>query len=89
MMGQGMSERRDYDQPATPDPASLTAEERRLQEARAGVSWRSWGPYLSERQWGTVREDYADTVLEDRRWPMARPYRRLTAAPIAGVSVAD
>jgi hypothetical protein len=30
----------------------------------------------------------ADTVLEDRRWPMARPYRHLTAAPIAGVSVA-
>jgi hypothetical protein len=42
------------------DPASLTAEERRLQEARAGVPWRTWGPYLSERQWGTVREDYSD-----------------------------
>ena len=25
----------------------------------------------------------ADTVLEDRRWPMARPYRRITTAPIA------
>jgi hypothetical protein len=23
------------------------------------VSWRKWGPYLSERQWGTVREDYS------------------------------
>jgi hypothetical protein len=45
---------------AMPDPASLTAEERRLQEARAGVPWRTWGPYLSERQWGTVREDYSD-----------------------------
>src|SRR6202161_3528551 len=43
-----------------PDPASLTAEERRLREARAGVPWRAWGPYLSERQWGTVREDYSD-----------------------------
>jgi hypothetical protein len=32
----------------------------RLQEARtAGVPWRKWGPYLSERQWGTVREDYS------------------------------
>jgi len=39
----------------------LTAEERRLQEARAGVPWRAWGPYLSERQWGTVREDYSDS----------------------------
>ena len=55
-----MSEWRDYSQPAAPDPASLTAEERRLQEARAGVPWRAWGPYLSERQWGTVREDYSD-----------------------------
>ena len=32
-------------------------ERRRLQEADAGVPWRRWGPYLSERQWGSVRED--------------------------------
>jgi len=38
----------------------LTAEEARLREAREGVRWRQWGPYLSERQWGTVREDYSD-----------------------------
>ena len=32
----------------------------RLQEARAAkIPWRKWGPYLSERQWGTVREDYS------------------------------
>ncbi len=36
------------------------AEEQRLREARIGVPWRRWGPYLSERQWGTVREDYSD-----------------------------
>jgi hypothetical protein len=36
-----------------------TAEVRRLDEARAGAPWRRWGPYLSERQWGTVREDYS------------------------------
>jgi len=36
------------------------AEQRRLAEARAGVPWRKWGPYLSERQWGTVREDYSE-----------------------------
>src|SRR5215470_10756187 len=36
------------------------AERRRLDEAdRSGVAWRLWGPYLSERQWGTVREDYS------------------------------
>lgn len=36
------------------------AETERLSEARqTGVPWRKWGPYLSERQWGTVREDYS------------------------------
>jgi hypothetical protein len=49
------------ERPPLADPASLTAEERRLQEARTGVPWRAWGPYLSERQWGTVREDYSDS----------------------------
>ncbi|MEM6262250.1 MAG: glucosidase [Bacteroidota bacterium] len=33
---------------------------KRLSEANAGIrEWRKWGPYLSERQWGTVREDYS------------------------------
>src|SRR5262245_25305429 len=37
-----------------------TAEHARLAEARDGKApWRKWGPYLSERQWGTVREDYS------------------------------
>jgi mannosylglycerate hydrolase MGH1-like protein/glycosyl hydrolase family 63 len=37
-----------------------TAEARRLREQREGsAAWRRWGPYLSERQWGTVREDYS------------------------------
>jgi hypothetical protein len=36
----------------------MTNEEQgRLQQAETGVRWRRWGPYLSERQWGTVRED--------------------------------
>ncbi|WP_279482356.1 MGH1-like glycoside hydrolase domain-containing protein [Aureimonas sp. SK2] len=41
-------------------PASIfdTAEGKRLRDAEAG-GWRHWGPYLSERQWGTVREDYS------------------------------
>ena len=38
-----------------------TTEHERLQETRErNVPWRKWGPYLSERQWGTVREDYSD-----------------------------
>ena len=38
-----------------------TAEHDRLDENRNdSVPWKKWGPYLSERQWGTVREDYSD-----------------------------
>jgi hypothetical protein len=39
----------------------MTAEETRLEEARARRNhWKRWGPYLSERAWGTVREDYSE-----------------------------
>jgi hypothetical protein len=39
---------------------NYNAEQQRLHDAdRAAVPWRRWGPYLSERQWGTVREDYS------------------------------
>src|SRR5262245_61711089 len=35
-------------------------EQKRLNDARElGTPWKKWGPYLSERQWGTVREDYS------------------------------
>ncbi len=38
-----------------------TSEHNRLEEARTGITpWKKWGPYVSERQWGTVREDYSD-----------------------------
>ncbi len=36
-------------------------EQKRLNNARSeGIPWKKWGPYLSERQWGTVREDYSN-----------------------------
>jgi hypothetical protein len=39
----------------------MSAEQARLDEARErAVPWRKWGPFLSERQWGTVREDYSE-----------------------------
>jgi hypothetical protein len=39
---------------------SDSAEENRLREdAARKANWKRWGPYLSERQWGTVREDYS------------------------------
>ena len=40
----------------------MTAEERRIEESRRRTKhWKLWGPYLSERAWGTVREDYSPT----------------------------
>jgi hypothetical protein len=45
--------------PPNPSP-KLSAEKQRLADDKAGrQNWRRWGPYLSERQWGTVREDYS------------------------------
>jgi hypothetical protein len=41
------------------DPIFDTVEGRRMLAAERGEDWRRWGPYLSERQWGTVREDYS------------------------------
>jgi hypothetical protein len=39
----------------------MNNEQQRLEEARnPNTPWKKWGPYLSERQWGTVREDYSD-----------------------------
>jgi hypothetical protein len=41
-------------------PRLQTTEDKRLEEARTRKKhWKRWGPYLSERQWGTVREDYS------------------------------
>jgi hypothetical protein len=42
-------------------PRLQTIEDQRLEEARQRKKhWKRWGPYLSERQWGTVREDYSE-----------------------------
>jgi len=38
----------------------MTAEQERLAaDAKCAANWKRWGPYLSERAWGTVREDYS------------------------------
>lgn len=39
----------------------MTQEEERLKQCRDGIPWKNWGPYLSERQWATVREDYTES----------------------------
>ncbi len=45
----------------TQETSFRTAEQSRLDEDREQlVHWKKWGPYLSERQWGTVREDYSE-----------------------------
>ena len=60
-------------------PPAKAAEAQRLDEAREqGVPWRQWGPYLSERQWGTVREDYSPRGdAWDYFPPRPRPQPRL------------
>src|SRR5690349_8481638 len=53
----------------------LNAERQRLEAQREGSeNWRLWGPYLSERAWGTVREDYSPhgTAWEDFSHDQAR-----------------
>src|SRR5262245_347463 len=51
-----------HDQPSQvtrPDPAPDAESQRLAADARREANWKRWGPYLSERQWGTVREDYS------------------------------
>ena len=44
-----------------PVVAAASAETARMRECHESqVPWKKWGPYLSERQWSTVREDYSD-----------------------------
>ena len=45
-----------------------------LNETReGGIPWKKWGPYLSERQWSTVREDYSE---EGNAWDYFTPLKR-------------
>jgi hypothetical protein len=65
---------------AASSPSAHTAEEVRLQEdARRETHWKRWGPYLSERAWGTVREDYSSSGAAWEAFPheqaRARAYR--------------
>lgn len=58
----------------------ITTEDQRLEESRQRKShWKRWGPYLSERQWGTVREDYSPEGTAWEYFPFehahARTYR--------------
>ncbi|MGB2665314.1 MAG: hypothetical protein WAK48_15010, partial [Candidatus Acidiferrum sp.] len=48
------------EQKSATTPSAECTEQKRLNDARdKGIPWKKWGPYLSERQWGTVREDYS------------------------------
>jgi hypothetical protein len=59
----------------TGQPPAPTDEHVRLrQSAGDGDPWRLWGPYVSGRQWGTVREDYS---AERRRVEVRSPLSRL------------
>ncbi len=57
---------------------SPTAEESRLAAARdRRTHWKRWGPYLSDRQWGTVREDYS---ADGSAWESFPPHRARSRA---------
>ncbi len=68
----------------------IDAEERRLEESRRREKhWKRWGPYLSERAWGTVREDYSPggTAWDDLPHDHARSRAyRWNEDGIAGIS---
>ena len=51
-------------------PFNASAEHERLEQAKRGEPWKRWGPYLSERQWGTVREDYSE---DGNAWHALQP----------------
>lgn len=57
-------------------PTIGDAEQARLSEARAGIPWKRWGPYVAERAWGTVREDYSANGDAWRSFPHADAHRR-------------
>src|SRR6267143_2430254 len=55
----------------------MTVEERRLEESRQRIRhWKRWGPYVSERQWGTVREDYSPNGTAWEYFPHAHARSR-------------
>ncbi len=44
---------------SSPSGTDGTSEQRRITDEKAAPLWRAWGPYLADRAWGTVREDYS------------------------------
>ena len=68
-------------QPRLTTRPHLTAEEQRLEEdARREKHWKRWGPYLSERAWGTVREDYS--ASRHRLGSVSTRSRAITRLPL-------
>src|ERR1700722_4306124 len=54
-----------------------TAEQTRLDESRSmSAPWRLWGPYVSDRQWGTVREDYSSSGDSWTYFPFDQAHQR-------------
>ena len=58
----------------------MYAEQLRLEETRKQkVPWKKWGSYLSERKWGTVRENYSEGAMPGTSSPTTMPARAPTA----------
>jgi hypothetical protein len=64
----------------------MNPETRRLQETHEkNVPWKKWGPYLSERQGGTVREDFSDNGDAWNYFSTSAPASRQSRQTISGV----
>lgn len=64
----------------------MNQEKIRLEQSKANKStWKKWGPYLTERQWGTVREDYSPNGTA---WENTSPMMRHTVGRITGTKKA-
>ena len=68
---------------------TTTPEHKRLQAQRKGdANWQQWGPYMSERSWGTVREDYSpdgnawNYLPHDHARSKAYRWNRTEGAPV-------
>jgi len=59
MLGKNESAAMDVVKPATQRKTRPAERVRLAEDSRCEQCWKLWGPYLSERQWGTVREDYS------------------------------
>ena len=91
-----MTKSTDESQSEAEKPSPISAEKKRMLAQDSGeAAWQLWGPYLSERQWGTVREDYSenggawDYFSHDQARSRAYRWGERTALPASVMKSSD